>query len=262
MSQQVVGSRGKYQYITEYDSYNYNGAASVDAIVVHHWGNDGQKFNNVIAALSGAREASAHYVLEAGKVACIIAPGLRAWHVAYNTYQRVMQGITDVNSHTIGIECRPECTDGDVETLCQLIAELWADYGKVPVYGHLDFMATACPGRYYSKLNAIAARAEEIYSEINSGTTEGSDSGMAQLTNEEALFVKTLFKNQSASGSSWAAEDLKKAVSEGITTGENPQGILTREQGAIMSLRVKTGLESKISELENKIAELAEKPEA
>lgn len=233
---QMVGSRGKYQYITEYDSYNYNGAASVDAIVVHHWGVDGQKFNNVISALSGTREASAHYVLEDGKVACIIAPGLRAWHVAYNTYQRVMQGITDVNSHTIGIECRPECTAGDVETLCQLIAELWCDYGKVPVYGHLDFMATACPGRYYSKLNAIVARAEEIYSEINSGTTQEGDN-MAQLTDEEVLFIKTLFKKQTASGSEWAAEDLKRAVDAGITTGDDPQGILTREQGAIMCLR-------------------------
>lgn len=240
---QVVGSRGKYQYITSYDSPNYNGTASVDAIVVHHWGVDGQKFNNVISALSGAREASAHYVLEDGKVACIIAPGLRAWHVAYNTYQRVMQGITDVNSHTVGIECRPECTDGDVETLCQLIAELWCDYGKVPVYGHLDFMATACPGRYYSKLSAITARAEEIYNEINNGTT-GSDDEMAQFTTEEVAFLKTLYANSLKPVSGWAADDLKRAKEAGITTGERPQDILTREQGAIMCLRAMEKLES------------------
>lgn len=239
---QVVGSRGKYQYITSYDSPNYNGTASVDAIVVHHWGVDGQKFNNVISALSGTREASAHYVLEDGKVACIIAPGLRAWHCAYNTYQKVMAGITDVNSHTVGIECRPECTDGDVETLCQLIAELWCDYGKVPVYGHQDFMATACPGRYYSKLSAITARAEEIYNEINNGTT-GSDD-MAQFTTEEVAFLKTLYANSLKPVSGWASESLSKAVEEGITTGERPQDILTREQGAIMCLRVLEKLES------------------
>lgn len=233
---QVVGSRGKYQYITSYDSQNYNGTASVDAIVVHHWGVDGQKFNNVISALSGTREASAHYVLEDGKVACIIAPGLRAWHVAYNTYQRVMKGITDVNSHTVGIECRPECTDGDVETLCQLIAELWCDYGKVPVYGHQDFMATACPGRYYSKLSSITSRAEEIYNEIKNGTT-GSDEEMAQFTTEEVAFLKTLYANSLKPVSGWASEDLQKAVDAGITTGERPQDILTREQGAIMCLR-------------------------
>lgn len=166
---QMVGSRGTYQYLTEYDSYNYNGYASTDAIVVHHWGVDGQNFYNVIAALSGSRQASAHYVLQDGLVACIIAPGLRAWHCAYNTYQNVMPGITDINSHTIGIECRPEFTDGDRETLCQLIADLWCDYGVVPVYGHEDFMPTACPGRYYVKLNEIEARAREIYNSIKNG---------------------------------------------------------------------------------------------
>lgn len=233
---QIVGSRGTYQYLTQYNSYNYNGSATIDAIVVHHWGVTGQKLENVIAALSGTREASAHYVIEAGKVACIIAPGLRAWHVAHNDFQNVMPGIYDVNSHTIGIECRPECTSGDVETLCQLIAELWCDYGKVPVYGHLDFMATACPGRYYSKLSSITARAEEIYNEINNVTT-GSDDDMAKFTDVEVAFLKTLCANQTASGSAWAAEDLKKAVDAGITTGERPQDILTREQGAIMCLR-------------------------
>lgn len=240
---QMVGSRGIYQYLTQYNSYNYNGSATIDAIVVHHWGVTGQKFENVIAALSGTREASAHYVLEDGKVACIIAPGLRAWHVARNDFQNVMPGIYDVNSHTIGIECRPECTDGDVETLCQLIAELWCDYGKVPVYGHQDFMATACPGRYYSKLSAITARAEEIYNEIDNGTT-GSDEDMAKFTDAEVTFLKTLCANQTAAGSAWAAESLAKAVAAGITTGERPQDILTREQGAIMCLRVLEKLES------------------
>lgn len=242
MTDQCVGSRGVYQYLTQYNSPNYNGYNSKDAIIVHHWGNDGQKFNNVIAALSGTREASAHYVLEDGKVACIISPDFRAWHCAYNTYQRVMPGITDVNSHTIGIECRPECTDGDVETLCQLIAELWCDYGKVPVYGHQDFMVTACPGRYYSKLSAITARAEEIYNEINNGTT-GSDD-IAQFTTEEVAFLKTLYANSLKPVSGWASESLAKAVAAGITTGERPQDILTREQGAIMCLRVLEKLES------------------
>lgn len=233
---QIVGSRGTYQYLTQYNSYNYNGSATIDAIVVHHWGVTGQKFENVIAALSGTREASAHYVLESGKVACIIAPGLRAWHVARNDFQKVMPGIYDVNSHTIGIECRPECTSGDVETLCQLIAELWCDYGKVPVYGHLDFMATACPGRYYSKLSAITARADEIYNEINNGT-KGSDDEMEQFTTEEVAFLKTLYANSLKPVSGWASEDLQKAKDAGITTGERPQDILTREQGAIMCLR-------------------------
>lgn len=243
MSNQMVGSRGVYDYITDYDSYNYNGSATIDAIVVHHWGVTGQKFNNVIAALSGTREASAHYVLEAGKVACIIAPGLRAWHVARNDFQKVMQGIYDVNSHTIGIECRPECTEGDVETLCQLIADLWIDYGKVPIYGHLDFMATACPGSYYDKLDDIRARAEAIYNDILNGgtgaaTEEDDDMG---LTTEEVAWVKRMYANSVATEpDSWFTEAMASAVAKGITDGERPRDAAKREEVAVMIDRALT----------------------
>lgn len=242
MSEQCVGSRGVYQYLTQYNSPNYNGYNSKDAIIVHHWGNDGQKFNNVIAALSGAREASAHYVLQDGLVACIISPDFRAWHCAYNTYQRVMPGIYDVNSHTIGIECRPECTDGDVETLCQLIADLWVDYGKMPVYGHLDFMETACPGRYYDKLDYIRSRAEEIYNGIKNGTgaatEEDDDMG---LTTEEVAWVKRMYANSVATEpDSWFTEAMASAVAKGITDGERPRDAAKREEVAVMIDRALT----------------------
>ena len=243
MTEQCVGSRGTYQYLTQYNSPNYNGYNSKDAIIVHHWGNDGQNFYNVISALSGAREASAHYVLQDGLVACIISPDFRAWHCANNTYQRVMPGIYDVNSHTIGIECRPECTDGDVETLCQLIADLWCDYGKMPIYGHLDFMATACPGRYYDKLDYIRSRAEEIYNGIKNGgnggdtnvpTTEG-DEDMAIKDTPEWKWLETLYANaQKTEASNWALTAMQQAVVNGVTDGQRPQAPATREEVAIM----------------------------
>lgn len=162
---QAVGSRGVYEYITSYDSTGYNGAASIDAIVVHWWDDpaNAPTFWGVLKSLLGQRDASAHYVLEAQRVACIVAPGLRAWHVRGNDYSRVMPDIKDVNAHTIGIECNPRCSAGDRETLAQLIADLWADYGRVPIYGHCDFMATECPGSYYPLLAEIEKRAEEIY---------------------------------------------------------------------------------------------------
>lgn len=237
---QMVGSRGAYQYLTQYNSYNYNGYNSKDAIVVHHWGNDGQNFYNVIAALSGTREASAHYVLQNGLVACIISPDFRAWHVRSNYFQRVMPGITDVNSHTIGIECRPECTSGDVETLCQLIAELWCDYGVIPVYGHVDFMATACPGRYYDKLDSIVARAEEIYNDIIGGgqTEPEEDELMSVFTGDEIAYLKQLYADSiKTKPSTWAEADLKKAQEAGITTAERPCDVCSREEAAIMIAR-------------------------
>lgn len=250
---QMVGSRGIYQYLTQYDSYNYNGSATIDAIVVHHWGVIGQKFENVIAALSGTREASAHYVLEAGKVACIIAPGLRAWHVARNDFQKVMPGIYDVNSHTIGIECRPECTDGDVETLCQLIADLWVDYGKVPIYGHLDFMATACPGRYYNKLDYIRSRAEEIYNGIlngGTGTATEEDDDMG-LSAEEVAWVKQMYANSKATEpDSWAVLAIQSAVANGITDGERPRDAAKREEVAIMIDRAYTKLKAELPKVQ------------
>ena len=253
MSNQMVGSRNVYDYLTQYNSNNYNGSASIDAIVVHHWGVTGQKFENVIAALSGTREASAHYVLEAGKVACIIAPGLRAWHVARNDFQKVMPGIYDVNSHTIGIECRPECTDGDVETLCQLIADLWVDYGKVPIYGHLDFMATACPGNYYPKLDYIRGRAEEIYNAILNG--DGGDADVPSteeddnmgLTAEEVAWVKQMYANsKAAEPDSWAVLAVQNAVANGITDGERPRDGAKREEVAIMIDRAYTKLKAEL----------------
>lgn len=219
---QCVGSRGAYQYLTQYNSYNYNGGATVDAIVVHHWGVDGQNFYNVIAALSGSRQASAHYVLQDNLVACIIAPRLRAWHVANNDYQAVMPGIYDVNSHTIGIECRPECTDGDIETLCQLIADLWCDYGKVPVYGHMDFMPTACPGRYYNKLDAIVARAEEIYNEILSGGTGAATEEGEDVTKEEvqAMIDARMRTYETLDDLPMGKDIVQRLINQGYLVGE------------------------------------------
>ena len=223
---QMVGSRGTYKYLTEYDSYNYNGYASTDAIVVHHWGVDGQNFYNVISALSGSRQASAHYVLQDGLVACIIAPGLRAWHCAYNTYQRVMPGISDVNSHTIGIECRPEFTDGDRETLCQLIADLWCDYGVMPVYGHQDFMATACPGRYENKLSDIEARAREIYNAIKNGDGTDTNVGSTEEDDEmteaqvQAMIDAAHKKYNTLDELPFGKETVQKLLDRGLLVGE------------------------------------------
>lgn len=243
---QSVGSRGVYEYITQYDSTGYNGYATEDCIVVHWWGDPSTNpsFDGVVASLMGQREASAHYVLESGKVACLIAPGLRAWHVARNDFQRVMVGIYDINSHSIGIECNPRMTAGDIETLCQLIADLWVDYGKVPVYGHKDFMATQCPGVYYDKLDYIRSRAEEIYNAILSGDDSGTDTNAGSDEEAEEMAIKdtpewkwleTLYANaQKTEASNWALTAMQQAVADGVTDGQRPQAPATREEVAIM----------------------------
>lgn len=233
--EQAVGSSGQYEYITGYDSYNYNGNASTDAIVVHHWGEDGQNFDNICGWLCNPNQpsghkGSAHYVVEENKVACLIAPGLRAWHVASNDYQQVMQGIYDINSHTIGIECRPECTQGDLETLAQLIADLWKDYGKIPIYYHKQFMSTACAGRYIEFIENgwLEQRAEFYYN------------GGIEMRQEVVQWLESLYDRvHDDELKDWEKDDLKQAIEMGITTGERPHDIPTRSEVAIMVKRGK-----------------------
>lgn len=231
---QAVGSRGSYKYITSYNSNNYNGTALIDAIVIHHWGEDGQQFENVINSLCGNRTASAHYVLEDSKVACLIAPGYRAWHVGSNDKQIVMQGITNVNSYTIGIECHPECSEGDRETLAQLISDLWYDYGIIPIYYHSQFMNTQCPGRYVEYLPSIIERAKEIYMQVH--YREVGDN--MSLTTDEIAFVKQLYaKSIEINPSDWAKCDVNSAVTLGLSDGSRPQSVASRQE--LMSMIVK-----------------------
>ena len=66
-----------YTAITDIDSPSFTPAASVaavfgtprrlESITIHHWGNPGQRFEDVVRFLSTAnngRESSAHYVAE------------------------------------------------------------------------------------------------------------------------------------------------------------------------------------------------------
>ena len=50
----------------------------------------------------------------------------------------------------------------DLETVCELVADLYKVYGVLPIVGHKDVSATSCPGRYYAKLAYIKKRAQEI----------------------------------------------------------------------------------------------------
>lgn len=127
-----------YTYITKFTSPNQNARNSkVKSITIHHWGSRGQKFDNVVNWLCQKRAGtSAHYVVEAGKVACIVDPDRRAWHA----------GNSRGNHESIGIECRPEATEGDYATVAALVADLRAVYGNVPLKRHRDWTSTACPG--------------------------------------------------------------------------------------------------------------------
>lgn len=145
-----------YEYITKYNSPNYTSGRQgngIKEIVIHHWGVDGQSFDGVVNWLCRSNgTSSAHYVVQANKVACLVDCANTAWHAGNWAH----------NLKSIGIECRPEMSSGDLETVCELVADIYKCYGVLPIIGHKDVASTACPGRYYAKLAYIKQRAQEI----------------------------------------------------------------------------------------------------
>lgn len=155
-----------YEYITKFDSPNFTSGRDgrkIKEIIIHHWGDPAQKpqFQNVVNWLCLKRaQVSAHYVLEAGKVACLVACKDTAWHA----------GNWNVNLTSIGIECNPRCTAGDRETLAELIAVLRETYGYLPLRGHQQVAATGCPGAYQQWLPWLDKRAEELRGQTSGGS--------------------------------------------------------------------------------------------
>ena len=126
----------------------------VTGVTVHHWGNDGQSFDGVVnyLASNNARQSSAHFVLQEDRVTCIVTPDDAAWHA----------GNAQGTAQTIGIECRPEMTQGDLDTLASLIRFLESVYGELLVYKHSDWTNTACPGRYAAQIDNIVAKVNNV----------------------------------------------------------------------------------------------------
>lgn len=119
-------------------------------LVIHHWGLDGQTHDGVVDwfcnPAKGA-QTSAHFVVSAGRVHCIVSPTDTAWHA----------GDWDENLQSIGIECRPEATAADYATVAELVRWLRTKYGNIPLRPHKQFYSTDCPGRWdLSRLDQLA----------------------------------------------------------------------------------------------------------
>lgn len=177
-----------FTYITSIDSPNFGypdgakGQNKANKIIIHHWGSDGQKFDNVVSWLCNPRAGvSAHFVVESGKAACLVDWSNAAWH----------GGSKGVNTTSIGIECRPECTSGDMDTTAQVVAMIWKGYGKkLPLYGHKDFAATACPGRYYTRLKELFSLAEKYYQGENQVPTPPQTEYFKVKVNIPDLYIR------------------------------------------------------------------------
>ncbi|MFE4229117.1 N-acetylmuramoyl-L-alanine amidase [Arthrobacter sp. NPDC056886] len=110
---------------------------TIDGIVIHHWGSLGQRHDDVVKFfVSGPGTTSAHFVVSAGRIDCLVSPLDAAWH----------SGNAVGNATTIGIECHPEATDEDYATVAELVSFLRNEYGALPLSPHRQWNATACPG--------------------------------------------------------------------------------------------------------------------
>lgn len=225
-----------YQYITQYDAACYTPGRTyqgvnyaVNKIVIHHWGADGQTFDSVVGWFTNPNcGTSAHYVVEAGKVACMVN--------LYDTAYHASDWFANLSS--IGIECRPEMSDGDLETVCELVAYLYGVYGELPIYPHKYFSKTACPGRYEAKLDYIRQRALEILNGQQEETTESENDEMTQ-EQFNTMMDNYLAAKRQLPASDWAKETWQQATASGLTDGTMPQDFCTREQVVTMIQRAK-----------------------
>ena len=147
-----------YEYITKHDAACYTPGRpyGINAITIHWWDDPAVRrpsFDTVINLfVSGSRQTSAHYVAEAGRVACLVAPGDRAW--ACGDGINVGSG---GNDKSISIECNWRQSDGDYDTIAQLIADLRKTYGDLPLKPHRTWTSTDCPGTYdLARLDRLA----------------------------------------------------------------------------------------------------------
>lgn len=136
-------------------------------IAIHHWGSDGQKFDNVVNWLvadgNGNNNSSAHEVIEGGRVAVLADYKDGTWN----------SGTRAGNLNNYGLELRPEADDATIRTAAARIKAARDHAGKdLPLVPHQAYKSTACPGRYMDLLAVLdrLARGEEVAVSVDKGT--------------------------------------------------------------------------------------------
>lgn len=142
---------------------------SVNKIIVHHAATT--DFDGIARTFNGNREASAHYAVgRNNNVDAMVDEANTAWHCGNWAANLTSVGIENVNSSGApNWDVAPETFD----TLVELVRDIAKRHGLLPLrvgvnlFGHRDFMATACPGQLYNRLQELADR-------VNGGSSSGS----------------------------------------------------------------------------------------
>lgn len=158
-----IGENTKLDEVT-FNSPNFTAAGDVPAVygmprtiksVTIHWYGDPNASYTAQSAFAAASylsrpggNTSAHFAVEDGIAYCMVSPENAAWH----------SGSAEGNATSIGIECHPRMSEGDFQSVVELVKYLESIYGSLHIYGHQDWSATACPGTYYPRLGELIER--------------------------------------------------------------------------------------------------------
>lgn len=196
-----------YTFITQYDSPNYTPASethlvwgrgrSIEKIAIHWWDDPAKNptFEGAIATLTRPNGVSAHFVATGTgrRVACLVSPEDNSWATA------------SANPYTISIECDPRCRDEDYDVVGELVAELRATYGNLPLMKHSDVVKTRCPGNYdLNRVNQVAAnkiaRAEDQFGTARDKTPPAPQPAKATAAQVKALYLEILEREADPAG--------------------------------------------------------------
>lgn len=177
---------------------------TIESITIHHWGALGQRHDDVVNFfVSGPGTTSAHFVVSAGRIDCIVSPEDAAWHT----------GTALGNATSIGIECHPEATPEDYQTVAELVKFLRDSHGNLPLIPHRNWSSTACPGVWdLNKIDQLAAGSAAINP---SQETEVTPAQMQEIKQ----FIQACVND--SINKMWAAEGVTQQLIQGVANGIN-----------------------------------------
>ena len=147
------------------------GGAKIRKIVLHH--NAATLTTRGCWEVWQTREASAHYQVEVtGKIGQLVHDYDKAWHAGSANTDSI--GIEHANNHVGEPWTISEAT---LDNGAHLVAALCKYYGlgrpqwHVNVFGHRDYMSTACPGEIYDSQRAAYMARAAYWFDAMSGKT-------------------------------------------------------------------------------------------
>jgi len=142
------------------------------------------------------------------------------------------------NSTMVGIACEGRYHDMDrvmpdvqFNALVWLLRHLRDIYGDIPIFGHRELAATACPGQFFP---LDEARTLQFRGTENTNSEEVNDLAEEQVRK----IVREELRGNGTKVSGWAEEDALEIIAAEISDGTRPGGAVTREEAWTMLARL------------------------